>query len=380
MWLSARKISIFTGERVMEVTKDDDKYIVEEILEEVGVKSILKNSFNRSKKSKEIKIKENKKRSFLPFKKLKTDKDEKEPAAVEGEQAEEELPIGGPVQSVKKKSFFLLGSRKKDIIFEEKKDNQKGAAEGEEILKNPKESTDKAENKVKFFSLKKKAPTKEPEPDIELDEPQGSCDTELESKLSESIENKITVQDSQNEVYEKVAFESQILTLSVNALSSSLTVSAPPSYSVDRDISNEEYVVSIDRSMPADDIIKPLPDEKKHDREEDATLAVENQGLFDTEAEIKLLENTENKIAFQDSQLRVCDSVESEKEPVVLSTNTSSVSPSISLTPAYSEHIDIEILAKESIMSPDIPEQDISSIPLPDEKKYVEEESLELLN
>merc|ERR1711862_233788 len=165
---------------------------------------------------------------------------------------------------------------------------------------------------------------------------------EREDEPEQEPEEQAAVQDSQNEVCENVESESQALTFSANALSSSLIVSSTPVHSVDRDTSNEESFVSIDRGMPADDIPKPLPDEKKHDRDEDA---------------------------------KVCERVESGPEPVVLSTNTSSASPSISLTSAYSE--DIDIPAKESIMSPDIPEQDISSIPLPDEKKDVEEIFLE---
>merc|ERR1712176_865823 len=239
-----------------------------------------------------------------------------------------------------------MGKKEKQLAEEDEYTEEEEVEKAEELEEKPEQDPQEDVSQIKkkpkksFFRrtkeklYAKKGGEEEQEEEAEKAE-------EREDEPEKEPEEHATVQDSQNEVCENVESESQALTFSANALSSSLIVSATPVHSVDRDTSNEESIVSIDRGMPADDIPKPLPDDKKHDREEDAT---------------------------------VCESVESGPEPVVLSTNTSA-SPSISLTPAYSE--DIDIPANESIMSPDIPEQDISSIPLPDEKKDVEEKFLE---
>ena len=121
----------------------------------------------------------------------------------------------------------------------------------------------------RFFSFKKKTPTKEAEEEPAAEEPQGLYDTEAESKSSESAENKITVHTSQDEVRENV--EPQPVVLSPSASSSSASATSP--IAADMDLSPKESIMSPDRNnqykpLPAHDVPTPLPAEKFNTEEE----------------------------------------------------------------------------------------------------------------
>merc|ERR1711982_85004 len=106
------------------------------------------------------------------------------------------------------------------------------------------------------------------EPESELEEVH---DTEVESNSLESIENKRTIQASQDEVCENVESEPKVVVLSAGSSSTSPSVSLPPD-SEDNDMSTKESMVSPNRNMeysnPHHDIPAPLPDEKKDIYEE----------------------------------------------------------------------------------------------------------------
>merc|ERR1712039_991563 len=225
----------------------------------------------------------------------------------------------------KKKKFFSFKKKTQIKVPDVELEEPQGSFDTEVESK----SSESMENEITVQSSQDKdrdisakvSITKESEP--ELEDPQDSYDTHVESKSSESIENKITVQASQKEMRDNIEPEPQPVVLSANSSSDSPSaVSVPPADSEDRDMSTKESTTKESELEPE-----------------------EAQGSYDTKVESELSESTENKIAVMASQVR--ENVESEPQPVVISISASSASTSVSAPPTDLED---RVSTEESIV------------------------------
>merc|ERR1712232_1156838 len=230
--------------------------------------------------------KESKPKKFFSLtKKSKKDKEE-EPAEEEEPEAPEEEEETEKVEKPKK-SFFRLSSKKKDLKVdaEEAEDEPVPEEDITEKITSPKEEKEK---KKSFGFFKKKTPSKAVEDEPAEEEPQGLYDTEAESKSSESVENKITVHNSHDEVRENVGPQPVVLSASSAASPATSPIAADM-----QDLSPKESIMSPDRStkyqpLPAHNVPTPLPAEKADNQEEES---VEDVTPASPKPDDKLLED-----------------------------------------------------------------------------------------